>query len=158
MNRRHTLALLCLLAAPLPLAAQADADRMRAAAELVDAMDMERSMRRAAELTMDQQIQANPMLEPVRDVMMEYIDIALEWEALRPELIEVYASLFGAADMRALRDFYVTPAGRRLLELTPELTAGITLITQQRMNAVLPEMQAAIQRKLMMEASQSPKS
>ena len=150
MNRlRHVPLLVLLLLLPAGLRAQVTDERLRAASDLVDAMDMETHMRRAMELTMAHQIEVNPELEPVRGIMMSYIGRALEFEEFRGEVVNLYAELFTADDMRVLAEFYQSPVGQRLLALTPELTVGIQIIAEERLAPLLPEMQAEMMRKLM---------
>ena len=141
--------LLGLLSAPAPLRAQDPDERFHVAADLVDVMDMETTLRRTMELMMEKQIEANPDLAPFRDLMLEYVGRALEWQAIRGDVIELYASTFAADDMRALREFYLTPSGRRLLALTPELSAGMQAITEARMALIMPEMEQAIMKEAM---------
>lgn len=140
------------LAVGAPLAAQAPSpDRLEAASALIDAMDMEAIMKETLEQTLEAQTRMMPkvpgdqarvdsMLAATRAITRKYVTRALEWSELQDDVALLYAQTFTTGQLRQLEEFYRSPLGRTLLEATPELTAGVQLITGRRMQAIMPEM------------------
>lgn len=67
------------------------------------------------------------------------LDQAIGWEQLRPELIELYRRHFDEQEMRELLAFYQSPLGRKVLEQMPMLTAQSAQLTQDRLQAAVPQ-------------------
>ena len=116
-------ALALVLVASVPHAAAAQtAAQKESAAELLEVMKMDDAVRDATMMSVEMQVEANPALAPFRDVMSEFIDKYLTWEAMKPDLIQLYAESFSEQELRELIAFYRTPTGQKTIALLPELT------------------------------------
>ncbi len=125
--------------------------RKKAAAELLEVMGAAQTSMTAAKGFAEAELQANPLMEPYRDVLMKGIDKALSWELLGPRMIDIYAEAYTEQELRDLIAFYKTPTGKKTLEKAPILAqqgtqVGKDLIEENK--AELQEMLAARQREL----------
>ncbi|HEV2149911.1 MAG TPA: DUF2059 domain-containing protein [Longimicrobiaceae bacterium] len=157
--RRTLLALALALVLSVPAAAQNTTPspaRMKAAAELLEAMNVEAILRETADATLQTQIQQQPVLAAYEDIMRDFMARAMKWEDLRADYTRLYADVYTEDELRQLRTFYQTPLGRRLLATQPRVAALSMEITNRRLEKFLPEMQKQIMERMMAE-SDTPK-
>lgn len=123
----------------------------RAAAELIEVLQLERIALAGADATA--QAMANPnlaftgqdsMIAALAEVMAEFNREFMRWEELRPEYIRMYRNAFTEAELRGLIAFYNTPIGQKSLDVTPELMRQGAEIHHKRMQPFLPELQRRI--------------
>ena len=103
-----------------PGVASAD-DHEEAAREMLKAMRVQEMAKSGAGAMVDVMVQSNPGLAPFRDVITEWSDKVMTWDAMAPGMIEAYKSSFTTAEMRKITAFYKTPEGKKLLDKMPEL-------------------------------------
>ena len=151
MRRAAILCLVLTWIAPMAWGDEVKPSRKKAAAELLEVMGAAQTSMTAAKGFAEAELQANPLMEAYRDVLMKGIEKALSWELLGPRMIDIYAEAYTEEELRELIAFYKTPLGRKTLEKMPILTqqgaqAGRDLIEENQ--AELQEMLAARQREL----------
>ena len=149
---RFLLALALLAAFALPSGAQTQTvapERLRAAAELVDAMNVQQMMNETADATIRAQVKQTPMLAQFEDILRETMSRALRWEDIRSDYVRMYAEVYTADELRQLRTFYQTPLGQRLLATMPQVALKSMEISNRRMEQFLPEMQQRIMQRMM---------
>lgn len=154
--KRLLATLVLLFACSLPAVAQSSSPspaRMRAAAELVDAMDMEQNLKQTTDALIEQQKGQMPMMAEYEDIMRDFMNKALNWSELRDDYIRMYAEVYTEDELRQLRAFYQTPLGKRLLATLPEVAAKSSEISNRRMQQHLPEMQQRIMERMMKNES-----
>lgn len=100
--------------------ARAD-EHEEAAQELLKVMRVQEVAKSGAGAMVDVMVQSNPGLAPFRDVITEWSDKVMTWDAMAPGMIEAYKSTFTTEEMRKIAAFYKTPEGRKLLDKMPEL-------------------------------------
>ena len=112
-----------------PLAAQGGAaprtvtPATRAAArEVVALLNMEKVIRAGVEAMFDLQVQQQPQMAPFRPTMQAWADKHVSGAELLDKIIEIYAEEFTERQLRDLAAFYRTPTGRRLAEISPQLS------------------------------------
>jgi len=94
-------------------------ERLDRGAELARAYSLDAlKLELGRELTVDEQ---QAVLEIMRSVLGEYLT-AEAWEGL---LTEVYAGNFTAAELQEILAFFESPAGRKTLDLSDQLSAEI---------------------------------
>jgi hypothetical protein len=125
--------------------ALADQASEAAAERLLVVMDMESAMDHVVDAAIDAQIQQKPELAPFRKVMRDFFSKYMSYQALKPQLVDAYASEFTAAELDQASDFYSTPTGKKFMEKMPALMAKGAQIGTQAVQAHVPELQAAIQ-------------
>jgi len=92
-----------------------------AAADLLRIMGLERTMMAGMTTMVDIQIQQNPTLGPYRDVLLKWAETFMTWDAVSPELIDLYAGTFTESELQELIAFYKTPTGQKALTEIPGL-------------------------------------
>lgn len=132
---------------PAPGAAQSPAQK-QAASELLEVMKMDNAIRDATMMSVEMQVEANPALAPFKDVMSEFVDKYLTWEAMKPDLIQLYADSFSETELRELIAFYKTPTGQKTIALLPELTRKGAEIGGRLMERHGEELQQMIQKRV----------
>ena len=120
MRPLSILVLGCALLLPLRAAAQETprttpptAGQMAAARELLEVMHLGEVSAVGVRVALEQQIRANPMLEPYRATMREWGTELFASEEAKTAFATLYASAFSEADLRALVAFFRTPLGQR---------------------------------------------
>ena len=82
-----------------------------------------------------------PGVEQMQKVMRDFMDKYLPWNELKAEVTQAYAAEFSEAELRELIAFYRTPVGQKWALGMPKLGARVMMITQQRLQAHMPELQ-----------------
>jgi hypothetical protein len=123
--RRIVYALGFIVALATPAAAQQartfTPSHLQAAREYLDAMHIQQLAAAGVEVSLEQQIRANPAMEPYRATMMEWARELFASAEAKTAFAELYAEAFTEADLRALTTFFRTPLGRRVAEIQPKL-------------------------------------
>lgn len=146
------LLLICGSAAAAPSAAKPVDEKIMLSIELMQIMNFDKtmqSMQGQMRGMMEEQFKsyaaceaAQPVLEEfsgrLTDRMMGY----LTDEELKVDIAAVYADVFTVEELRGVVDFYRSPLGKKLVERMPELMQKSMVITQDRMKAMMPELQA----------------
>ena len=69
-----------------------EASHRQSAEELVRAMELERTTLVGVNTMLELQVQQNPMLLPYRDVFQEWAGSFLSWDAMGPQVVELYVA------------------------------------------------------------------
>ncbi len=94
-----------------------------------------------------------PILDKHTKRMFQVLQNYLSFENLKDDYITMYVNTYSEEEIRAIVDFYKSPAGKVFLEKMPKLVQKSMAITQNKMPAVMPEIQR-ISRELEMEIIQ----
>ena len=106
----------------LPASAEISASHRKATLELLERMEVERSMVGGATAMTDVMLQQNPTLIPFRDVLIAWAEKTMRWENFEEKVVAMYAEAFSEAEIRELIAFYETPVGRKMVSTGPALT------------------------------------
>jgi hypothetical protein len=92
---------------------------------------------------------ANPNLSPradpiVMDVVVNYLRRQAEHDRIAERLIPIYAKYLTKDDVRRITEFYSSPAGRKLVTVTPAISLESAKVGQEWMEAILPGLQAEL--------------
>ena len=123
------------------------ARREVAARELVEMMNLERQMMGGATAMMDALLLQSPQLGPYRDVLLDWAQSVMSWEAFGPKYVAMYAEAFTEQELRDLIAFYRTPTGQKALTLLPELASQGAQLGAIEARARQGELQQMIQRR-----------
>jgi hypothetical protein len=97
------------------------ASQAAAARELFKSLKLQESMDGTAAAMVDSEIAHNPPLAPYRDVMLSWLRKYMTWDAMLPELTQLYSETYTEGEMKALAMFYASPVGQKSLAKTSEL-------------------------------------
>jgi hypothetical protein len=124
---------------------RADAASHEAAArQLINTMQMGELMDKTINQMLDVQIQQNPQLAPYRNVMLAFFRKYLSWEAIEPEMIKLYTDTFSEDELKAIVQFYQTPAGQKAIKTLPELMSRGAEIGQRKVQENIGELQQMV--------------
>jgi len=124
-----------------------DPARLKAAADLLVAVGGESQFSSTQAAMIDAMTQTGTMAL-MRDVFEDWAHTYLTWDALRPEIIQLYARTFSTDDMVQMAAFFRTPAGQRFTSRTGYLMTEGGKIGQRVAQLHSPELQAAIQKRI----------
>lgn len=129
---------LLLAAAPGVAQSQISASKEAAIRELLQASATRENFILGMELGME--MGGAELTPELRRVLREFMDDHFRYEDLEPEFIRIYGELFTEEDVRAMTAFYRTPAGQRMVQATPRLTAEVQKVTAARMQELMPDL------------------
>jgi hypothetical protein len=69
------------------------------------------------------------------------VSSAVAWEKLEPDYTKLYADTYTEQQLDDLLAFYKSPTGQAVVEKTPILLKASSALAQQRMTAVMPDLQ-----------------
>lgn len=79
------------------------------------------------------------LLERYQAKADEALNRAIGWGKLKPDMVKLYTTTFTEAELKELMAFYQSPVGRKVLEKMPALASQSIQISQQRLQAAVPE-------------------
>jgi hypothetical protein len=81
---------------------------------------------------LDAQIAQNPGMAPYRDILEDYFQKYISYDAVKDEIAALYAERFTDDELSAAIAFYSTPEGQRFAEEQPSLMQSGMAIGQRR--------------------------
>ena len=136
----RTFVLWCgMLACPVALADSASTHQ--AAEELVRTMHLGEQMRAMVPALIENFSAMRPQDPKLRQIMQQFFDTWFTAAELEPRIIEIYADTFTEQELKQYVRFYKTPAGQKLLEKSPELSArgmeiGRQIVTEHKADLI----------------------
>jgi uncharacterized protein len=124
-----------------------DPARLRAAAELLAAVGGEAQFAATQGAMIDAMTQSGPM-SLMRDIFEDWAHTYLTWDALRPDIIQLYARTFTTEDMVQAASFFRTPAGQHFTAKSGFLMTEGGKIGQRVAQLHSSELEAAIQKRV----------
>lgn len=101
------------------------------ARELLRAMELGEQFNSSLPLMIDVMARQNQGMTRYREVIDAWIRRYMTWEAVEPEMVELYAQTFSEPEMRELVAFYGTPVGKKTARAMPQLTEKGMVIGQR---------------------------
>ena len=139
-----------------PAARANDASRRAKAAQLVTLLHTERMVQQNSATIMKQvsdaaekEIGPNPTPESkarlagLENTISRMIDAQLDWKALGPAIIDIYAQTFTEPELDAIVTFYKTPAGSALLDKMPQINDQVEQLAHSRLVILQPQIRQA---------------
>jgi hypothetical protein len=146
-----TLAPLCALTmAAAPAEKPVDA-KTKLAVELMEVTHYDRNMlamRAQVETMMEKQFDsfatcaaALPVIREFSTEIGEKLSVTLGSDEMKIDVASIYAEVFSEDELHEILEFYGTPLGRKMLDRMPELMQKSMQISQDRLKAVMPDLQ-----------------
>ncbi len=131
--------------------ANADKVSHRAAAEelllLTNVDKMLKPMREQMEAIMEQQFaqrgdvdELSPVINKFISKMVKVFEEELGWSKMKDDYIDIYVKTYTEGDIRAISEFYKSPAGKKLLDKMPQLMQESMAISQKKMPTLMKTM------------------
>ena len=128
-------------------ASQAKSSHSEAAMELLSLMKIDRTLTQAIDMALSTQLQANPSMKPYEDVLRTFMAKYMNWENLKEKFAALYMSEFDEPTLRDMITFYRTPSGQIAVAKLPILMQKGGELGQAEVQAHIPELQAAIEKR-----------
>lgn len=103
------------------LARADEASHRKAVLELLDTLKLKQSLTGGAEAMADAMVQGNPQLEPYREVLIKWATKTMTWDAMLPELTEIYQQALTESEIREIIVFFKTKTGEKWVNAMPDL-------------------------------------
>jgi uncharacterized protein len=117
---------------------------LQAASELLQVMGARQASEQGTSAMIDNLLNAQPMMQPYRDVFTQWAAQYLTWQQLEPKMAALYAKAFTPAELQDLIRFYQSPTGRKAARVMPGLTKQAMQIGSGIAQQHLPELQQMI--------------
>ena len=132
--------------------ANADEVSHRAAAEelllLTNADKMLKPMWEQMKIMMEQQFvqmgapeESRPVLSRYISKMVKVMEEEFGWAKMKNDYIDIYVKTYTEGEIRAISEFYKSPAGKKFIEKMPQLMQESMAISQKNMPTFMKKMQ-----------------
>lgn len=135
-------------AAVAPTAAPLAPGLRKAAEQLLEALQMEKTTNQAINQMLSMQVQQRPDLKVVEPEMRAFMTKYMNWSTLKEDMVQLYAREFTEKELRDLTKFYQTATGQKYVSKQSTLIQAGMEIGQQRVRENLPELQRTIEAKM----------
>jgi len=105
---------------------------------------MAEALEQSVEQILNLQLQQNPGLPPYKGVLVRFFKKHMSYGSLKPEMIQLYANTFSAAELREINQFYATETGKKTIKQMPALMAQGGQIGASRVQENMSELQTMI--------------
>ncbi len=83
-------------------------------------------------------------VDEIRGAVNKWYDSEINFDEIRPKLIDIYVQYFSADDLKQLLDFYQSPVGQKAIKNLPAVTSQVGAITQDYTKTKIPALNAAL--------------
>jgi hypothetical protein len=77
----------------------------------------------------------------------------MSWDVLAPMYVDIYSKSFTENEIQSMLDFYRTPAGQAVIDKMPLVMQNTMKAVQERVGAMMPEMQKMLAEELQQPAT-----
>jgi hypothetical protein len=144
LNKLNTLILLIIATLFCSQVAVSDEASKAEAEALLETIDMPQILKQSITQMLDLQLQQNPAMAPYKHVMLEFLSKYMSYENLKPQMLEMYANAFTAAELKDINAFYNTQTGKKTLTIMPQLMAQGGQLGAQTVKDNIEELQQMI--------------
>ena len=105
---------------------------------------MEKKIDESVESVLQLQLRQNPQLEKHSKEMRNFFTKYIGWDALKVDLAAMYMETFTEDELKAINNFYITPAGQKVINSLPQLVQKRNQLSMQRLQQNIGELQKII--------------
>ena len=105
-------------------------------------------------LTPEQQKRADEFSAKVQKLIAD----GLGWKNLEPDYAKLYEATYTEDEIDGILAFYKSPSGQAMVEKSPMLVKQSSAIVQERMHAIMPQLQQLMREYTTQEATPDPSS
>jgi hypothetical protein len=120
----------------------------QAAMAFLQAVGMDKIVQQISTALANNLIQSNPPLAAHRDVVMEWSNRYVTWEAAAPELVKTYELAFTEPELREIITFYETPTGQKMAAQLPQLMQGAAAAGGRLAGAHIADLQRMLKERI----------
>ena len=112
--------------------ARAEAKTLDKVEELLVSMGMEDAVNSAVTQMLYDLFVSTPEFDMHQDIILAYAEERVSWDVLKGDLVKIYASEFTDAEIAELTRFYTSKVGKKLIKVTPDMTARVSNLVKKR--------------------------
>ena len=90
---------------------------------------------------MDAPEELRPVLNRYTSKMVKVMEEELGWAKMKNDYIDIYVKTYTEGEIRAISEFYKSPAGKKFIEKMPQLMQESMAISQKNMPTFMKKMQ-----------------
>jgi hypothetical protein len=128
-----------------------DASQRALASQLIDLLRGKDTMRQGIESVFDNVIESMHQhgmpqagVDEIKAAVDKWYDAEINFEDIRPKVVDVYVKTFTEDDLKQIIGFYQTPAGEKMLKEMPDVMKTGAAIAQDYTKAKIPDLNAAL--------------
>jgi hypothetical protein len=105
---------------------------------------MEKKIDESIDSIMQLQLSQNPSLSAHQAQMRAFFEKYIGWNALKGDITAMYLKTFTEDELKAINDFYITPAGQKVITALPGLVQQRNQLAMMRLQQNIGELQQII--------------
>ena len=105
---------------------------------------MEKKIQESVGSVVQLQLRQNPQLAQHQQVVHAFFEKHMGWAALKNDITEMYMRSFTENELEQINEFYITPAGQKVIKVLPELVQQRNQLAMQRLQQNIGELQKII--------------
>ena len=105
---------------------------------------MEKKVNESIDSIMQLQLGSNPALARHESEMRAFFERYIGWNAMRNDITQMYLRTFTEDELKAINDFYITPAGQKVINELPGLVQERNQLAMMRLQQNIGELQKII--------------
>ncbi len=105
---------------------------------------MEKKVDQSVDSIMQLQMSQNPQLAQHQAQMRAFFEKHIGWAALKNDITTMYLKTFSEDELKAINDFYITPAGQKVITALPGLVQQRNQLAMMRLQQNIGELQKII--------------
>ena len=126
----------------LPALSSADDQGHREQVEILFKLTkMEQKINESVASVAQLQLQQNPALNSKRDLLMDFLNRHIGWNAMRGDITEMYMQTFTEEELQTINDFYITTTGQKVITIVPQLVQDRNRLAMHRLQQNIGELQ-----------------
>jgi hypothetical protein len=102
---------------------------------------MEKKVNESIDSIMQLQLGQNPQLASREQAMRAFFEKHIGWSALKSDITAMYLRTFSEKELQAINDFYITPAGQKVITSLPGLVQERNQLAMMRLQQNIGELQ-----------------
>ena len=128
-----------------PLSLADNKSHLEQVEKLFKLTQMEKKIDESVDSVLQLQLRQNPQLEEHSKEMRNFFTKYIGWDALKVDLAAMYMETFTEEELKAVNDFYITPAGQKVINSLPQLVQKRNQLAMQRLQQNIGELQKIVE-------------
>lgn len=105
---------------------------------------MEKKVNESIDSILQLQLGQNPQLASREQAMRAFFEKYIGWAALKNDITAMYLRTFSEDELKKINDFYITPAGQKVITALPGLVQERNQLAMMRLQQNIGELQQII--------------
>ena len=105
---------------------------------------MEKKVNESIDSIMQLQMSQSPGLAQHEAAMRAFFERQIGWNALKDDITQMYLRTFTEEELKAINDFYITPAGQKVINVLPGLVQERNQLAMTRLQQNIGELHQII--------------